>query len=61
MTDTEEFRISSKILAELEDWCGSQGLDVWEQAITIGSDGDYSELLITGTREQLTMLKLRYA
>jgi hypothetical protein len=59
--ESEVIDISDDILDEVESWCQQEGMQVFEISVTIGSDGNHSELEVTGTREQLTQFKLTWA
>jgi hypothetical protein len=61
MTESETFNIRDEILDEVESWCALEGMQSFEVSLTIGSDCNHSELEVTGTREQLTFFKLRWA
>ena len=60
MMESETFNIRDEILDEVESWCALEGLESFEVSMTIGLDGNHSELEVTGTREQLTFFKLRW-
>ena len=57
---SQTFNICDDILDEVESWCCLQGMLTFEVSMTIGLDGNHSELEVTGTREQLTFFKLRW-
>jgi hypothetical protein len=61
MIESETFNIRDEILDEVESWCAREGMQSFEVSSTISSDGNHSELEVTGTREQLSFFKLRWS